>query len=75
MNIGRNDPCSCGSGKKFKKCCLLKLDEEKANNRKEVDADFELGQQRIREYEAEVKARQEMEKVDKLKMLGITFKP
>lgn len=22
--IGRNDPCSCGSGKKFKKCCLGK---------------------------------------------------
>lgn len=21
-NIGRNDPCPCGSGKKFKKCCL-----------------------------------------------------
>jgi SEC-C motif-containing protein len=21
QNIGRNDPCSCGSGKKFKKCC------------------------------------------------------
>lgn len=20
--IGRNDPCACGSGKKFKKCCL-----------------------------------------------------
>lgn len=20
--IGRNDPCICGSGKKFKKCCL-----------------------------------------------------
>lgn len=19
--LGRNDPCSCGSGKKFKKCC------------------------------------------------------
>ncbi|MFY9327767.1 MAG: SEC-C metal-binding domain-containing protein [Georgfuchsia sp.] len=19
--IGRNDPCPCGSGKKFKKCC------------------------------------------------------
>jgi SEC-C motif-containing protein len=19
--IGRNDPCTCGSGKKFKKCC------------------------------------------------------
>ena len=22
--IGRNDPCPCGSGKKFKKCCALK---------------------------------------------------
>jgi len=22
--IGRNDPCSCGSGKKYKKCCLSK---------------------------------------------------
>jgi len=23
-NIGRNDPCFCGSGKKYKKCCLNK---------------------------------------------------
>ena len=22
--VGRNDPCPCGSGKKFKKCCLRK---------------------------------------------------
>ena len=22
MQISRNDPCPCGSGKKFKKCCL-----------------------------------------------------
>jgi uncharacterized protein len=22
-HIGRNDPCPCGSGKKFKKCCLV----------------------------------------------------
>ena len=22
MKVGRNDPCPCGSGKKFKKCCL-----------------------------------------------------
>ena len=22
MNVGRNDPCPCGSGKKYKKCCL-----------------------------------------------------
>jgi preprotein translocase subunit SecA len=24
-NVGRNDPCPCGSGKKFKKCCLDKI--------------------------------------------------
>jgi preprotein translocase subunit SecA len=24
--IGRNDPCPCGSGKKFKKCCLPKIE-------------------------------------------------
>jgi len=24
MKIGRNDPCLCGSGKKYKKCCLDK---------------------------------------------------
>ncbi|HEU4534723.1 MAG TPA: SEC-C metal-binding domain-containing protein [Polyangiaceae bacterium] len=27
--IGRNDPCPCGSGKKYKKCCLAK-DEQAA---------------------------------------------
>lgn len=24
MKIGRNEPCYCGSGKKYKKCCLMK---------------------------------------------------
>jgi len=23
--LGRNDPCHCGSGKKFKKCCESKM--------------------------------------------------
>ncbi|MGA2148003.1 MAG: SEC-C metal-binding domain-containing protein [Bryobacteraceae bacterium] len=22
--IGRNEPCPCGSGRKYKRCCLLK---------------------------------------------------
>jgi len=30
MKIGRNEPCPCGSGKKYKKCCLDK--EESLNN-------------------------------------------
>lgn len=24
INVGRNDLCPCGSGKKYKKCCLIK---------------------------------------------------
>jgi peptide deformylase len=24
-NVGRNDPCPCGSGKKYKKCCISKI--------------------------------------------------
>jgi uncharacterized protein YchJ len=27
--VGRNDPCLCGSGKKFKKCCLGKPENER----------------------------------------------
>ncbi|OPA72872.1 hypothetical protein BVG16_31645 [Paenibacillus selenitireducens] len=32
-NVGRNDPCPCGSGKKFKKCCMNKSQEEKQDNK------------------------------------------
>ncbi|MGD8833823.1 MAG: type I methionyl aminopeptidase [Desulfobacteraceae bacterium] len=28
LKIGRNDPCPCGSGKKFKKCCMGKTNME-----------------------------------------------
>lgn len=27
--VGRNDPCPCGSGKKYKKCCEEKLHRKK----------------------------------------------
>lgn len=26
IKIGRNDNCFCGSGKKYKKCCYLKIE-------------------------------------------------
>ena len=29
MKIGRNESCPCGSGKKYKKCCLDKSDEQR----------------------------------------------
>jgi len=34
--LGRNDPCICGSGKKYKKCCIDKYGDMymwKANGR------------------------------------------
>jgi tetratricopeptide (TPR) repeat protein len=31
--IGRNDPCPCGSGKKYKKCCLEKDQQEQREQR------------------------------------------
>jgi uncharacterized protein YchJ len=27
--VGRNDPCPCGSGQKFKKCCLWRVESAK----------------------------------------------
>ena len=35
--IGRNDPCPCGSGKKYKKCCL-EVDARRAAEEKERPA-------------------------------------
>ena len=38
--IGRNDTCSCGSGEKYKRCCLLKQEDyyvKQADIKKQVD--------------------------------------
>ncbi|NCP78894.1 MAG: zinc chelation protein SecC, partial [Desulfuromonadales bacterium] len=32
-NIGRNEPCPCGSGRKYKKCCLLKEESRASRQR------------------------------------------
>ncbi len=48
MKIGRNDPCPCGSGKKYKKCCLNKsigtekeLYEEEHDDWKDYEGEYE----------------------------------
>lgn len=53
---GRNEPCPCGSGKKFKKCCLLKeqkrdFKEEKQPKRKIV---YEVSPDEIALYQREM---------------------
>lgn len=34
MSLGRNEKCACGSGKKFKHCCLGKGDPAQAKKNK-----------------------------------------
>lgn len=43
--LGRNKPCPCGSGKKYKKCCLVKNEEERrlAQEEKLYEKDVSLG--------------------------------
>jgi hypothetical protein len=31
QNTGRNDACPCGSGKKYKKCCALKVQKSRGS--------------------------------------------
>ncbi len=38
MKVGRNDPCPCGSGKKYKKCCLLQVQQQAITARKAQQA-------------------------------------
>jgi hypothetical protein len=49
MKVGRNDPCPCGSGKKYKKCCLAKDEAaerqayaERAATQREIAQVFDL---------------------------------
>lgn len=51
FNVGRNEPCPCGSGLKFKKCCYGKP----SPSRQALLDDLELGLRLIREYEEERK--------------------
>jgi len=42
MSVSRNDPCPCGSGKKYKKCCLG-ADEEKRRQHNRMLRNIALG--------------------------------
>ena len=48
--IGRNDPCACGSGKKYKRCCR---DRDEAAKYRQRQARLKEGQARL-EYEDEL---------------------
>jgi hypothetical protein len=58
-NVGRNAPCPCGSGKKFKKCCLdsMRQDQPVSVSPKiaewppEIDPDFDQLDEAILDYD------------------------
>jgi hypothetical protein len=43
MEMGRNDPCSCGSGKKYKKCCLAKAQPSNEEFKKRRWSTIQIG--------------------------------
>ena len=51
-NVGRNDPCPCGSGKKFKKCCAnAEAEQRSPEARRALEfhrLDQELAEQMLR---------------------------
>ncbi len=54
--VGRNEPCPCGSGKKYKKCCMNKQGEKDVNPLDELDlpmaSHFPLSEKDINEFYA-----------------------
>lgn len=57
--VGRNDPCPCGSGKKYKKCCLR-------NNEASIDELIEQDLERIlRTYYERPRSKGELQEYDK----------
>ena len=50
----RNDPCPCGSGKKFKKCCLSKEWEQSTESARQ---DSEQGAFNLQRYTEELASR------------------
>lgn len=44
FDIKRNDECICGSGKKYKKCCLPRIEKIETELIKELGKDFDINQ-------------------------------
>ena len=54
MKIGRNDPCPCGSGKKYKKCCL--------DRQKNIDVDISLQFAKLQAKQKQIQKQQGLNK-------------
>lgn len=71
--VGRNDPCPCGSGKKFKKCCLnKKFIAETAVEKFTLLMDYPDKDKILDEY---ITLDEEALEIDELVYLALHFRP
>ena len=54
MKVGRNDPCSCGSDKKYKKCCL----EKQSNVAQPIPDEVKLQIEKMQAIQKQIKRQQ-----------------
>ena len=54
--VGRNDPCPCGSGKKYKKCCMMKDEARRVDASPNADASLVSSDERDRRHPSPARA-------------------
>lgn len=59
--IGRNGPCHCGSGRKYKKCCLRKDEEDRRLAQEEQQYELDVQRGRIDPFAGDEDWEEEME--------------
>lgn len=59
--VGRNDPCPCGSGKKYKKCCLNKDEIKRSERTSATPKEIEL-RDRLVSFSAKERYKKDLEK-------------
>lgn len=70
--IGRNDLCPCGSGKKYKKCCMGKVEEAVLKKKREQVDDFKNYLDSFWSYDV-VREMSTAEIIERLCEFGISF--
>ncbi|MBN1276346.1 MAG: type I methionyl aminopeptidase [Deltaproteobacteria bacterium] len=65
MRVGRNDPCPCGSGLKYKKCCLAK--ESKPINKKADSIKYQY----LKRYNIRIKEKHDIEGIRNAGLLAV----
>jgi len=63
--VGRNDPCPCGSGKKYKKCCLNK-DEQRKQEKTSLTSEESQLRERLLSFSSKERYKKDLERAYRL---------